>query len=517
MEALAKSATPVTIWPLTAGLFSETTPTQIPDGATSSSLNVLGFEGKLKPRPGFAASSLLDLGGNIAVYHLSRLASLTGTQTQVALGIDTGTLAVRFYEWNGAAWVDRTGAAVLAGTLGYHPTSCSFKGELYFTVGGSDLYSWTGAGNIAAVTGAAPGQEPFERPQIVIAWDGRLWEGDVYAGGSRVPYRVAWSDHNLDNVWRGGVSGGSSGYQDLIDSKEDDTMPITAMIDLSDSLFAFKAERIYKGDFVDYPKYYEFRKLFTGVGCISQATLQRNRDQLLFLGDNNIYLLEPGALPKPLGTRIRTRLIAACAAANLQRAAAIVDPFNELYWLFLPKTGTTNNVTMFILNIREGSWWEGEIANANILPLCTLAYRPNTWTRQLLIGSQDGNTYQLDAAAFTDGGTAMATPYWEGKEFDCLQISRGANPFETAQVIQMGVHARSGKITAKVKVADALDGFVTKEIGELVMDGGGHRYRGASASGRFIKPRLEWSDMTDPAEVEGLTLHIVKRGAERNR
>ena len=511
-------AVPVTIWAPTLGLYSDTSNTLIPDRACSACSNVIGYEGKLRPRPGFTAT-LSTLGANLSAYHFSRNESLAGTLTRFALSYNTGTNAVKIWERVGAAWTDRTGAAVLTGSETIHPTSCNFKGTTYFTTGNDILQYWTVGANTADVTNGTAALLPFPDPRIVLAWDSRLWNFNTEDGsGNRIPYRAAWSDYLLDNVWRGGTGGGSSGFQDLVDGSTDDTEPILAAMDTLDTLYAFKANTIYAISNVGYPKYYEGRKVVRGIGCVSMGTLRRFREALIFLGDDNVYLMENGQQPRPIADRIRTRLKAVVATANLERSVGIVDRQNLLYYLFLPKVSTTTMITLFIFSFRDGgTWWEGEIAGTDILPVCAYAYRESPFNDTLTIGSRDTKFYIIDSTAVADAGTAF-TASWTSKWWDALQIGGGQTRNEALRIQKVAIHAQSGNVTPKIRTAPNIDAFETQETLPTVELGAtGDRYVSLRKTNRFTELNLTF-DMTSTstrADVEGLTLHVLPRDGNR--
>jgi len=508
---------PIPFWNPTGGLRTDTSAVNIEPNECSACANVIGYEGKLRPRPGLTAT-LADLGGSYAAAMLSRRQPLTGSGEQVAIGRDTGTNAVAFFEWNGAAWVARTGAATLTASVDTHVSSCSFKGTFYFVTGaqGSNdhLYRWTGTGtNIAQVTNASAAITPFTRPKIILAFDASLFMFNFYDGATALPYGAAWSDFNADDIWRGGLSGGRSGYQYLIDSSEDDTAPITAAATTQNQIIVFKADSIYVGDSVNPPDYFKFTRFAREVGCISQGSLRKFRDVLVFLGDDNVYALE-GQTWRPLGDKVRPRMTTALQTSNLQRTVGIVDPYRQLYWLFMPKTSTSAMSKIFIFSFRDnGTWWEGEIANTDILASCVFSDRSGSWGRSLVLGAVNGSFYTLDNSATTDATTTF-TPSWTGKMWDAVQMSQGRQ--EYGEIQRIAVHAGSGKITADVRYGPGLHDLSSVEIGQLNYNGKSDNYLGLRRGGRFLELTLTW-DNTDQCLVEGYTLHTMPRQSQGPR
>ena len=176
------------------------------------------------------------------------------------------------------------------------------------------------------------------------------------------------------------------------------------------------------------------------------------------------------------------------------------------------RTGTTTMITLFAFSFRDGSWWEGEIANTNILPVCALAYRESTWDHTLTLGSRNGSFYELDDAATTDATTAFAAS-WTSKEWDSLQVSEGK--VETMKMHQIAIHSRSGKITVKTTCKPTLDGTEpgTAQVShtKLVFNGKSEKFVGLHEGDRFNQIQLVW-DMASAASVEGMTLHLQPRG-----
>jgi hypothetical protein len=500
---------PLPLWVLTQGLVTVVPPSQIPDTACSEVQNMVGYEGMLRRRPGFS-STLDSVGANQVVHHLGRRVGMDGTIQRMALSRNTSTNALKAYYWTGAAWSDITGAAALTLTEGQHAFSTVFKGSWYFVTGNDPLYKWTGSGNISEVTNANASLKPYPNPKVLYSWDARLWTADSEDGaGSRVPYRLAWSDHLLDNVWRGGVNAGSSGFVDLAD----DSDPITGLVDQVDFLVVFKPQIIYLGVNAQPPDYYSFPKLSRGMGCVSGATIQRYYESLLFLGDDNVYMME-GRQVQPIANSIRNRLRDIVALSNISRSFALIDPDNILYWLFLPKTGTTNLITLLIYSLRDQAWWEGEIAlnsPTTLLPLCGLSYRSGTWTTEKLIGSADGKVYKIDETVGTDDGKEFSAK-WVSKQWDAISMSRG--DAEAMALQRVMIHGESGKVKVQCSLGPNLDRMVTETIGEVSLNGKGPNYLSTNLVDRFLQLILV-PDSTDPPKIQGMTVHVLNRGEVR--
>lgn len=511
----------VTLWAPVMGLVTAIPPHALPDQATAECSNFYGFEGKIRPRPGWSAAYG---GGAIAagtsVYGLAEHVAMNGTRTVVAMTVNLSTGSVKFWERSGGAWVDRTGAAVLTGYeyAPYQPTFANFKGVLYFTTGRNGLYQFTPGGNISAVTNATASLRPFNNPKIVISWDGRLFtfnQDDAASAGNPVPPRVAWSDFLDATVWQGGLLGGSSGYQDLYYGN-DSSDPIVAAIDLRDNLVVFKPGSMYAGVNTGDAKFYEFRPLFRDVGCVAQNTLRRLRETVMWMGYDNVYAMTGLSEPEPIGDAIRTHIQEVSYSASLKYANAVMDPIKQLYHLFLPMASGSHYIQKwFTFNIKDKSWWESDIAASGLEPVCSMPIYNNPLDITLYCGSRNGKIYSIDHSVFTDDGTKY-TCSWASKQFDAGNLFKSnsmGHEFDTFQVQKLAVLALSGKCKIQLKVGPSLDQQRTTST--LSMDFNGaksERYVTFREGDRFVQVILTETDLTSPSNIEGLTMHIQPRG-----
>lgn len=522
MGKLDQSATiAITLWTPTQGLITAVPPHAIPDQATAAASNFYGFEGKLRPRPGLtAAFGGTALASGVSVYGLAEHVAMSGTRTVVAMTLNATTNAVKFWERTGATWTDRTGAAALTGYeyAPYQPTFANFKGVLYFTTGRNGLYQFTPGGNISAVTNVDPLLKPFDKPKIVVAWDGRLFtfnQDDAPSAGNPVPPRVAWSDFLDATIWQGGMLGGSAGYQDLYYGS-DSSDPIVAAMDLRDNLVVFKPYSMYAGVNTGDSKFYEFRPLFRDVGCVAQNTLRRLRETLIWLGYDNVYAMSGLSEPEPIGDAIRTHIQAVSYSPYLKYANAILDPVRQLYHLFLPSASGSHKVQKwFTFNIRDKAWWEGDIAASDIEPICAMAVYNNPFDASLYCGSRDGKVYTIDHTAGTDAGTKFSCS-WASKQFDAgklLKSSSTAHEFDTFQIQKLAVMAQSGKCKVQIRCGPSLDQQRTGDV--LALDFNGtksQRYATFREGDRFVQILVTETDLSSPADIEGITMHIQPRG-----
>ena len=546
---------PISVWGFTQGLMVNKPATEIPDNAISACSNWVGYEGRVRRRAGWSPSALATLPkigtdtlipimlGEWVATSFDASVSVGPLLTKCALGIDPVDNVVYFFEWViGTGWVRRINVDIhgYANIAPFQPQYCNFLGKLYFVTGGQGLISWEGPGeNLALVTNANAALAPYDQPKFITAWDNRLFMAhctDQSASGAPIPYRVAWSDFLTDNIWQGGnsstVQGGSAGFQDLADSTDQvfGNYAITGMIDTRDYLLIFKNSCIYLGQRVSYAQgNYNFTKFNRGIGCVSQNTIKRFREMIFFLGDDNVYMIDGVNMPapNPIGDPIRPRLISECNVADFVYATALMDPINQLYHLFLPSKATGLQTKVFTFSIRDNAWWEGDIANTNIQPLCGLEDRTDPFTYSLIAGSRgDSNFYVLDPSANSDSGTAfktaMTTKTWDAARL--FHFSMYPSDFETMQIQRLTVHANTGnpgaasfKVNAQVTYGPNIDDMdIEPEVFKFNLGAKSkkidRKFQTVKAGDRFVNFTFSHPDLANAASLDGLTMHLMPRG-----
>jgi hypothetical protein len=102
----------------------------------------------------------------------------------------------------------------------------------------------------------------------------------------------------------------------------------------------------------------------------------------------------PGQTPAPIGDHIRLRIRQICDLSLLVNAKALLDYDNQLYTVFLPDSITGLNTRILTVNLRNGGWWGGALADNSIAVTDTLAYRINPWQTLNLTATADGRIFQ---------------------------------------------------------------------------------------------------------------------------
>lgn len=365
---------------------------EIPLGAASACNNVVWYEGLLRVRDGHGW--FLTGPDGRPVIHIARHVDKDGSFKLLVLTGFTDSVAV---------WHQNPGWALLGNITTFdtsiETTSCCFAGVTYFTTGSNELYQYDGSA-IATVASTQPEAKfkPSQKPHHVTAGDSRIFVAHVEKDGDTLGYREEWCDRLNPKVWQGGVGGGSSKGLDFPKNSD----PITATYAAGSNVLTFRSRETFLLEFVDYPYIYDIRGYFDGVGCIAPASIRPYRNGLLvWLGDDNVYVGAPGQAPQAIGDHIIPRMRKVCYLPNMHRCFAVLRPELHLYTLYCPDFYSGAFTRIFTVNLKNGSWWEGNITSG-LAPTCAVSYRVDNWTTQHLIGGQDGNIYVIGAGFLGD-------------------------------------------------------------------------------------------------------------------
>lgn len=453
------------------GLHTDVNLFDIPSGGAALANNVVWVEGYLRARPGMAQIYSPNLFTGQTICHLALYTDFDANVTLMAVTRPTPT-TLNIYKYT-TGW-----ALVQSGLLGDSDipiTSCNFKGYWWVTTGAGDMYRYDGT-TLSAVKGlqATARFKIYDKPRIVVAGDSRLFIAGCCTSndGSNtgfVPYRVAWSDFLLGEVWGGGVGGGSSGYVDLAQ----DSSPVSGLYYSNSALLAFKPNSIYLGYAAGPPKTYDFRQFVSGVGCISHQTIKSFREgQIIWLGDDDIYLGGPSVNPTPLGARIRPRLRSIIDLPTIDKALALIDRQSYLYHLILPSSSTGNRIhRLFTVNLRNGSWWEGSLDVPSISIGGAVEFRLGPWRNRQLLGGTNGLIYDFDLGNTTDDGVAFPCT-WRSGMAAVRRLTN--NQLEQSNLLHIRVQApykATGSVELSALWGNGMDRMTTLSFGTQQVEG----------------------------------------------
>jgi len=504
---------PVASWGLVGGLHTDLPAPEIQDNACAACNNVV-FDngGRIIPRPGMS-SILTSLAAGHSAYHFGKFKTLAGVEQRFTGDLKLSNGTVKLLKWTSPTFTDITGAVALTGTEDIAATDASFNGALYFTSGTGDLVTWDGvAASISTVKSlqATPALQPPLTPKFVIAspQGGHLFLMNYSQadGSGPIPYGISWSSLLNATLWNGGDAGLGSGFQFLADDDE----PITGCTQFGQFVIAFKSRSTYIGSIVGYPKIWEFTRNQEDRGCVAQGSITPFNNMRLWLGDDNVYMMNQWGMIQSIGDSIITRFLSQTNPGLMNRSVAFVDRYQKMWHLFCPTVSGTTQGKLFTFDLQQGGWTESTI-DTSINPVSAFTFRQGNWQDQFVIGDRSGKYFSFDYSSFTDGG-ATFLPSWSSKVFDAVKMSGGAN--EVMSIQKIAVHAVQGNVDVFVNHGDSFSSLASKKVGSMILDGLNPKYVVDRIDSRFAQVNLQWPTVSTAAPVEGLTIHIAPRVGE---
>lgn len=504
------------IWNLRPGVFFDRHLLEIPEGGAADVSNVIQQRGYLRTRPGLFED--YDTGDTTPMYHLDNYVDFQNVRTIMRATRNPANGDVKLYRRNGSSWTLMATYAAAAPSPYTYTSSINFKGQWFFCAGSNGpLVSWNGTSlvDLRAAQSVA-GKKAPQKPRLIAAHPDRIIVADVVDElGSRVPYRIAWCAILDPLTWRnsnsGDVGSGSAGYVDLADKSD----PITALYASGDVILAFRPRAIYQGDYVGSPLTYKFRRLSEGAGCVAPGTLKEYRDgNLVWLGDDNIYMGGANQLPKPIGGPIEPFIRQNCDLTKMNFAVGEIDRDLHLYNLYLPNLQTGRNDLLVQCSLLENSWWKGVFAPELELDVtCSLGYRAANWDSDILLGAADGKIYNFDFNTYNDAGYPFDA-WWTSGIFSSDRLAPGE---EQASLQQLRSYATSGTIQLMAEVGDGIDRFVNYDFGNQVFDGVASLARDRRPyRGEHAKVTMKWTDKE--TQVCGLSIgFLIDKNKTRSR
>lgn len=449
---------------LETGLITDRNQMELPIGSATATQNVVWIDGYLRSRAGFGLLYSSPAGSD-RIHHIGVHQSSAGVSNIFIVTYTSGTGAATFWRHDDTTML-WTSVAVIpspALSLSNPCTSCGFAGKSYLTIGNGELYQFDGA---ALVTVASLSPDPIfappQKPQIVVPGDSRLFLADVVRDGTRLTYRLEWSDREKQYVYGGGVGGGSSYFMDLPKNSD----PITGLYTSGSDIMVFRPREVYLVSFVGTPQVYKIQASVRGPGTVAHATIKPYiLGEVVWLGDDNIYQGSPTTQPRPVGDHIRNRIRQICSTSNLAKAKATLNVDTHLYTLYLPDINSTNNTRMLTLNLRNGSWWEGRIEDSSFYVTDAVGYRDTTWNTKHLVTTQEGRILE-HSLAYTRDDQVEFPVSWTSGVITARNIYDPSHEQASAQSLRaMAEQTTSGGVATQVSFSlqygNGLDRFVS--------------------------------------------------------
>lgn len=297
-----------------------------------------------------------------------------------------------------------------------------------FTNGIDNIKKCGVAGSVADLGGSPP------KARFVRNFGAYQVLASVIDGGTDRRARVQWPDTGDPETW----TGGNAGSADLLEDEQD----ITGLGLFGGFLTVHKSKSIYLGQLVSTSDVFRFERRATGIGAVSEATIQNiPTGEQIFLAADGIHLFNGITAPlieSPVQDEIREEMN---PLYSYKAQGVFISEIDE-YWVCLPKGSDTEPQTVYKYNWRTKQLYKDERSN-----LCALgvflntqedswADRVETWDASTtrwdavtnlsnnpvaVVGDSSGNTAQRSGNTNNDAGSAVEA-LWETKDFTAADV-----------------------------------------------------------------------------------------------
>ena len=235
-------------------------------------------------------------------------------------------------------------------------------------------------GNDATLGGSPP------KCKFLISYGPYLVLAYVIDAGDTFYSRVQWCDTGDPETW----SGGNAGSTDLLEDSED----ITGLGIFGGVLTVHKLNSIYTGQLVSTSDVFSFERRATGVGAVTEATIQNiPSGEQIFLATDGIHLFNGITAPlieSPIQDEIRESI----NPQYFDRCQSVFVEEADEYWVSVPIGSSSEAETVYKYNWRTKQIYKDERDNLTAMGTY-LNTADLTWDDA--VGSWDSNVDSWDS------------------------------------------------------------------------------------------------------------------------
>lgn len=198
--------------------------------------------------------------------------------------------------------------------------------------------------------------ETFPEAKYIKYFGGFLWA----AGIRNRPFDIRWSAPALDaafDVWP------AVSFEVLA---QDDNSPITGLATLNEHLVVFKRESIWLMVNTGFNELglaqFAPTKIASGIGAVSQASIQSVDGRLIFLAEDGFYAFNGTPQPEKLSSVIDEK-VRQIVPSGRRFADAVHWRREKLYLCSVRADSATQNNLVFVFDYKHGGWWFWEDLN----------------------------------------------------------------------------------------------------------------------------------------------------------
>jgi len=399
------------------GLMSDFPPTILTPGFIPRCKNVRFLNGTAYKRTGYTSWGDNQTDGAML---LQEFRTSSGTTFLILATLD------RPYKYNSTndEWDDISGDSDIF-TGGHSDIFCAtqYLDNFILTNGKDNIYVWTGAGNVAKLTGADGYQVSANHTaKVVVAFKERIFLLNVKEDANWAPSKLRWCDDGDITAW----TGGNSGYNTLAEDRSD----IVGGMTLGNDLAIYKGQSIVACRYTGQTPLFSFDTMISDLGLAAARCLVDVGSLHFFLGsDYDLHMYQGGATaPSITKDRVRRELMSTINKEYALRSFAVKDMPHHTILFFVP-TETEYPDTCWVYDYLNRTWAKDRLADAataggvtsrptglmidDLVGLISVQHwliddmETTDQTPTIILGDKDGDTFQLDNYAQSDGGSPI--------------------------------------------------------------------------------------------------------------
>mgnify|MGYP003111377661 FL=1 len=308
----------------------------------------------------------------------------------------------------------------------------------------------------------------FPEARFISFFKGRLW----CSGIKGLPYEVRWTAAApFHTVWP------VLSAEPLM---EDDNSPITGMSPYGEHMVVFKSDSVWQmmntgPNSATLVEHYSPIKVVSGVGCVSNSSVQQVRGNLLFLGEDGVYAFDGTPNIKKMSDRI-TDTINSITAGRRDIACSAHWKTKSLYLLSVAVDGSFYNNKTLVYDYKNDAWWEWDIP------------------AQYWLVDEDG--FDNEALYFMDSYQSVFRMDDSGHDYGAAipshivsqRLGENTNARRTLRQIEVLGNNTMGTVSVEAIANDDNDGADT---GSIIMTDSSEAVYGTAVSGtdKYVKKR----------------------------
>jgi hypothetical protein len=252
---------------------------------------------------------------------------------------------------------------------------CSYAGSAVMTYNGViQPLAWIG-GSFAERMTAAPSGVKY-----VANWGNFMFAANVLGleDGARRGSRLYW------NYPANGASWPVDYYVDL---DADDGDEITGIKVLGDYIVVFKTYKIFVGQWVGGTYMFQFTRVSSMVGCVSNNSIVERRGTLYFLAKDGMYSFNGYSPPIDISTNIKNHFLSVNMGVAYKAQSALYEAHHQI-WITVPYGASTTNSRIYVYDYELSAWTKFNFAASSLAVV--------TWTATLTLGDLLSPWYTYD-------------------------------------------------------------------------------------------------------------------------